>query len=282
MSKNHIDNRLLHFILFSIILHAAIIVMAISIPHKNKEAEPEPYMVELQDVPELLEKPGKADATVSRRDVVKRRVLREKAPKGEMAIERPSFPQRPPQTQRMPDTRKEVAALPKTSEPGDVPMKEKNYGAADFFKPKVPVAPKIFPTYEKLARMEEIYRKKYGPEIEEGETKFLNSDDFQFGSFLRRFETAVYGVWRYPAEAARSGIEGVTPVRIVFNRQGEITKVDLLESSGSKLLDNEVIRTLRQVGPVGTFPRGYEKETFNLIAFFYYGISRGISRGTLR
>ena len=78
------------------------------------------------------------------------------------------------------------------------------------------------------------------------------------------------------------GIEGVTPVKIVFNRQGEITRVDLLESSGSKILDNEVIRTLRQVAPVGSFPRGYNKETFNLIAFFYYGISRGVMRGTLR
>jgi periplasmic protein TonB len=74
------------------------------------------------------------------------------------------------------------------------------------------------------------------------------------------------------------GIEGVTPVKITFNRHGEIVATELLQSSGSKILDNEVIRTLGKIGPVGSFPKGYEKETFNLIAFFHYGISQGATR----
>ena len=70
-----------------------------------------------------------------------------------------------------------------------------------------------------MSKLEESYRKKYGPEVADGETRFLNADDIQFGSFLRRFENSVYGVWRYPAEAAMMGIEGITPVKITFNRQ---------------------------------------------------------------
>jgi protein TonB len=132
-----------------------------------------------------------------------------------------------------------------------------------------------------MARLEESYRKKYGPEVEDGETKFLNTDDIMFGSFLRRFETAVYGVWRYPSDAARLGIEGVTPVKITFNRKGEVEDVQLLESSGSKILDNEVFRTLRLIGPVGSFPKNFDREKFHLIAFFQYGIIRGSSRGML-
>jgi protein TonB len=117
--------------------------------------------------------------------------------------------------------------------------------------------------------------------VEEGETKFLNTDDIQFGSFLRRFETAVYGVWSYPQEAARLGIEGMTPVRITFNRKGEIEHVELIESSGSDILDNEVLRTLHNIGRVGSLPKGYTKDKFYLIAFFQYGITRGMSRGVL-
>ena len=126
-----------------------------------------------------------------------------------------------------------------------------------------------------MARLEESYRKKYGPEVEEGETKFLNTDDILFGSFLRRFETAVYGVWRYPSEAVHLGIEGTTPVRITFSRGGEVVNVEVLESSGSRILDDEVVRTLRKIGPVGAFPKGYQKDTFKLIAFFQYGLTRG-------
>ncbi|MFW9604733.1 MAG: energy transducer TonB, partial [Trichlorobacter sp.] len=112
-------------------------------------------------------------------------------------------------------------------------------------------------------------------DIDDGSTRFLNTDDIQFGSFLRHFETAVYGVWRYPQEALQKGIEGMTPVKITFNRKGEIVGVRLLESSGSKILDDELLRTLRAIGPVGRLPNNYRKDEFSLIAFFYYGNARG-------
>ena len=77
------------------------------------------------------------------------------------------------------------------------------------------------------------------------------------------------------------GIEGVTPVKITFNRKGEIENMTILESSGSKILDDEVRRTLKAVGTIGPLPKAYDKETFNLIAFFHYSIERGMIRGTL-
>jgi protein TonB len=72
------------------------------------------------------------------------------------------------------------------------------------------------------------------------------------------------------------GIEGITPVRITFNRDGSINyeKSRILESSGSKILDDEVMRTLHSIGPVGGFPKGYDKDEFHLIGFFQYGGAR--------
>lgn len=137
-----------------------------------------------------------------------------------------------------------------------------------------PSPQRLFPGANRLAKLEESYRRKFENDIADGDTRFLNSDDMVFGSFLRRFEGAVYGVWRYPQEAAMRGIEGITPVRITFNRRGEITNIQQLESSGARILDEEVLRTLRAIGPVGGFPRGYDKDEFHLIAFFQYGGSR--------
>ena len=108
----------------------------------------------------------------------------------------------------------------------------------------------------------------------------IETDDIQFGSFMRRFENAVYGVWHYPQEAANRGIEGETAVRITFNRKGVIEDHEILRSSGSEILDNEVIKTLNLIGSgsVGPLPKGYKKDKFNVIAFFQYGIVRGLSR----
>ena len=163
-----------------------------------------------------------------------------------------------------------------------MPLKEKP-GSGDFFRQRgAPDISKLYPSADKLAKLEEGYRKKYESEVEEGEARFLNTDDIQFGSFLRRFESAVYGVWRYPAEAVRLGIEGVVPTRITFNRKGEIEKIEILEGgSGSTILDDEVRRAMKLIGPIGGFPKAYGKDTFSLIAFFQYGIIRGKIQGTI-
>ena len=282
MSDTHIEKAFLYLIAVSILLHVAVFALIAYLPQGGTVARQEPYMVELQDLPAAPDTAKPEDKDVRRLDEQRRRVPAETAPPGEaMRDKAPAAPPVPPSPVLPPPAPgKETGQLP--AERGSQPVQPRAGG--DFFKPKeqaVPDVAKLFPSSEKLASLEEGYRKRYGPEVREGEATFLNTDDLQFGSFLRRFESAVYGVWRYPAEAARMGIEGVTPVRITFNRNGEIKEIAILETSGSKILDEEVRRTLKAVGPIGGFPRAYDKETFNLIAFFHYGISRGQIRGTL-
>jgi protein TonB len=281
MSDNYIEKTFLYLVLLSILLHVALFLLIVYLPQERKVPRQEPYMVELQDLPPVKEPPGKKEKEARRLAEQRQRTPREVAPRGEAAVEKaPSLPR--PAVPPAPEQPQGGGAPPRPAERGEVPLKERPGG--DFFKRKeegVPDISKLFPSAQKLARLEESYRKKYEPEVEEGEARFLNTDDIQFGSFLRRFESAVYGVWRYPSEAARMGIEGVVPTRITFNRKGEIEKLEILESSGSKILDDEVRRALKLVGPIGGFPRGYDQETFKLIAFFHYGIVRGQIRGTL-
>jgi len=280
MSDKYIEKTFLYFIALSLLLHVAAITVYLLLPQEKKTFKTAPFMVDLSDLPELKNLPKSEEKTHRLADK-RRRVMRETAPKGEGARDRVTssrladkgiiVPGAPPKARR-------AGAPPQSRE--DLSEDVKRSGQAA--KPKesaLPQLAKLYPSANKLARLEESYRKKYDTEVEEGDTKFLNSDDIRFGSFLRRFETAVYGVWRYPTEAARAGVQGVTPVKITFNRKGEIESIQLLQSSGSKLLDDEVFRTLHALGPLGGLPKGYDKDHFNLIAFFEYGIINGISRG---
>lgn len=275
MSEKYIEKAFLYFVTLSLLLHVVVLTCLYFMPEEKREFTPEPYMVELSDLPEVKDKSRSKEQT-KRLDEVRRRVAREIAPKGVVRRERLPLPtvsvprQAPavsPRVETVPRLPQEPVTGPKAVSPD---LK------------KFPELAKLFPSAEKMSRLEESFRKKYDTEIEEGETRFLNSDDIQFGSFLRRFETAVYGVWTYPAAASRAGIQGVTPVKITFNRKGEIENIQLLKSSGSRILDDEVFRALRALGPIGSFPKNYAKDHFNLIAFFEYGLSSGLSRGSLR
>jgi protein TonB len=278
-TDSYIEKTFLYLLVFSFFLHAAMFALVIYLPQEKKVAKEEPVMVELQDLPPSKESPPRKEKEVKRLAEERHRVAREQAPKGEMERDRTAALQRRTTPQIAQPSRRAREMEPLRPEK-ETPAKEAPLSES-ILKPReerFPKLAKLFPNAGKMARLEESYRKKYGPEVEEGETRFLNTDDIQFGSFLRRFETAVYGVWSYPQEAAQQGIEGVTPVKITFNRKGEIEKVDILETSGSTILDDEVLRTLHLIGPVGSLPKGYTKDKFYLIAFFQYGIMRGISR----
>lgn len=273
MSDHTVEKSLLYLLVLSLLLHAGVGALLYYLPQTSPKPK-EPVFIDLQQVPDLKVPQQPRQQETRRQSEQRVRVPQETAPRGRDAsdsavpprLRQPPAPQqaRPREADRVPP--REAPAPPDSS-------------ASGLLKPKSPAArqtqsPQLFPSARRMAMLEDNYRRKFEDEIAEGETRFLNSDDILFGSFLRRFETAVYGVWRYPQEAAMRGIEGITPVRISFNRRGEITSVRLLESSGAAVLDDEVLRTLKLIGPVGGFPRGYDKDEFHLIAFFQYGSAR--------
>ncbi len=279
MPENFVEKKFLYLILFSFLLHAAFFTLLLKLPAEKKQTLAEPFMVDLQDIADINSVSKVLPPPTSRQGERRLRVPREIAPKGDSFRELTAPPKviarplpLPPPSIQLPGGGISQAELPK----GRSSSREELFREQSK-EPSVDVA-KLYPDADRLARLEENYRKKYGPEVADGETSFLNTDDFLFGSFLRRLETAVYGVWRYPDEAVRMGIEGVTPVRITFNRKGEIVERVLLHSSGSAILDSEVLRTLDQIGVVGALPRNYDKDRYNLIAFFHYGILQGARR----
>ena len=278
MSDRYIEKSFLVLLVLSLLLHAGVGVLLYYLPEKAPQAAKEPVFVDLQQVPDqkLPEQPRQQETP--RQSEQRVRVPRETAPLGMDAINseatgspRPALrkSQPSPQTRPREETARAVRETPLA--PGS--------SVAGLLKPKASTShplsqAQLYPGASRMAKLEDSYRRKFENDVAEGDTRFLNSDDIQFGSFLRRLENSIYGVWRYPPEAAMQGIEGITPVRITFNRKGEITAVKLLESSGAKVLDDEVFRTLKMIGPVGGFPKGYDKAEFHLIAFFQYGGSR--------
>lgn len=279
MSDKYVEKSFLYLLFFSLLFHVGVFVLLLYLPPKKEQPPKEPVFIDLQQMPEAKLPQMPAQQEVRRQSDQRRRVERETAPRRFDTIDRGAQPPRaavrPLQRQaRTPGQ----SSLPGPSAHQETRVPEGS-SAASLLKPRSrpgrpQVQTKLFPGAGRMASLEDSFRRKFEKDIAEGDTKFLNTEDIQFGSFLRRFENSVYGVWRYPEEAARNGISGITPVKITFNRRGEIVHVELLDSSGAKVLDDEVFRALKLIGPVGNLPKGYDKDEFHLIAFFQYGLSR--------
>lgn len=282
MSDRYMEKTFLYLLVVSLIVHLCVGVFFLRHSTQAELPPKDPVFIDLQQMPELKAVPRQQTET-QRINEQMVRVPHEMAPRAmDNRDSGNTIPPLQPQPRQPLDAQRNQS-MPSSRPPIPLPRTDNQVTPGSSVsgllrnKSQIPqqiTQQQLFPTANKLAKLEESYRRKFENDIAEGDTKFLNSDDIQFGSFLRRFENTVYGVWRYPQEAAMRGIEGIVPVRITFNRKGEITKVQQLESSGAKILDEEVIRTLRAVGPVGAFPKGYDKDEFHLIAFFQYGGSR--------
>ena len=262
----------------SLLLHLGVFSALYYLPQPRSEPPKDPIFIDLQQIQKPKTETIPEQQTTKRQSEQRIRVPRETAPRGyaDSDSQRKAVPIQPSQPSQPRATAPTAPSQPQPSGQSQ-PQIAPGSSAAGLLKPKSLSAnpsPQFFPTSGRMAQLEESYRRKFEHDITEGDTRFLNSDDVLFGSFLRRFENAVYGVWRYPQEAAVKGISGIVPVRITFNRRGEIARVQQLESSGAWILDEEVLRTLRAIGPVGGFPKGYDKEEFHLIAFFQYGGAR--------
>ena len=279
MPDRYIEKAFLYVLCISLLVHLGIFAGFYYFPQSPPEPPKEPVFIDLQQMPEPEQPPEPRQQETKRRSEQRLRVPKESAPRGDAQRDVQAI-----KKQSAPASERQASPAAKTSGPSQTapgqPPVTPGSSATSLLKPKErtaqlqPSAAQLFPGASRLAKLEESYRQKFENDIADGDTRFLNSDDIVFGSFLRRFEGAVYGVWRYPQEAAMRGIEGITPVRITFNRRGEITNIQQLESSGARILDEEVLRTLRAIGPVGGFPRGYDKDEFHLIAFFQYGGAR--------
>ncbi len=113
-------------------------------------------------------------------------------------------------------------------------------------------------------------RVKERKNIEIGDTVWLNLQQNLLISFFRRFHDQIELVWNYPVEAAIKGIEGTLELLITVNKKGQLIDVDLLQTSGSDLLDFEAIQAIYRAAPFGPMTKHYPHEILKIRAHFSY------------
>ncbi|HEX7520171.1 MAG TPA: TonB family protein, partial [Candidatus Deferrimicrobium sp.] len=77
----------------------------------------------------------------------------------------------------------------------------------------------------------------------------LNAPEVQYISYFASIKRKIELVWQYPYEAAAAGTQGELTLDFVIARSGAVNSIELVRSSGSKILDDEAIRSIRKAAP---------------------------------
>ncbi|MBW2473149.1 MAG: energy transducer TonB [Deltaproteobacteria bacterium] len=299
MTAEQRQNRIITgFVLLSLLLHLLLLLVP-----KDRlfpvEMAPPPVYVEVRppqaldrelDLPirEELEKPREKPAErLAEKDQV---VEKETAPEGQDTEDREPVVQAPqPVSRPQPPTppRPEPSPEKPKADESDQTLAETLEG----WKQKKTEPPRKLPDLETLtqispqamAQIESDWRQKYRKDIERGDTVWMDTQQDLLISFMRRFRNNIYGVWNYPESARRQNQQGSCLLRITVDRDGNITDVKLMESSGYRVLDDEAMRAVRQGATYGPLPRAYPNEYLHIMALFNYqmGGSSGYQRRSL-
>ena len=113
---------------------------------------------------------------------------------------------------------------------------------------------------------------KIVPQMGEGQSQEISLDTTKskYISYFKHIKDKLYLVWRYPLTARAAGIQGTVYILFVINRQGELTEVRVLKSSGFTMLDREAERALRAAAPFGPFPPDWTERELRIRARFIY------------
>jgi len=98
----------------------------------------------------------------------------------------------------------------------------------------------------------------------------LNTRDPQYITYFGSIKRSIELVWQYPDEALRYGLQGKLLMQFAIRNNGELESAIIVQSSGSRVLDQEAMRAVRTAAPFSPIPPWIGKDRVEIVASFEY------------
>lgn len=106
--------------------------------------------------------------------------------------------------------------------------------------------------------------------IAEGDRIDLNTTNYKYISYFIGVRKAIELTWVYPSAAVRSGLQGEVRLEFKIEKDGRMTKIRILNSSGYEVLDNAIVEAIRLAAPFAPLPKSMAKNDLVVTATFRY------------
>lgn len=242
----------------SILLHLFLFVY-IKSPKPFKKVEPSPISVEYLSIPEEERLTLKPPSAIK---IGETKIKKGKT--GESAAKEASVPGKS-------ITEPEPAERPVEEGPQEAKVSPEPHPIE---VPKTPSYPGIKDLTPSLDRLTNIGKEEgEGGEVgQDEETVSLESGDEKYTSYLNGVKLKIEGVWRYPEEARKSALQGRGLVSFTIERDGTVSEIKLIASSGYPILDEEIKKAIKAASPFNPMAENMRIKRLNVVATFEYNL----------
>ena len=109
--------------------------------------------------------------------------------------------------------------------------------------------------------------------IAEGDRVDMNTTNFRYLSYFTGLRKQIEMVWVYPSEAVRRGLQGAVQLEMIIEKDGRVSHVRIVHSSGYVTLDENMVKTIKLASPFAPLPKTWGKERLIVTGSFHYILS---------
>ncbi|MEE9274401.1 MAG: TonB family protein [bacterium] len=115
--------------------------------------------------------------------------------------------------------------------------------------------------FAKRARQENLAK-------EEGDVVSLDTRNYKYASYFAHIKERIQRAWSWPMEAR--GYGGQLKLKFVLREDGRLHRLELLSSSGYRILDDAAVSAVTKAGPFKPFPPGFNRKLLPIEGSFIY------------
>jgi len=141
----------------------------------------------------------------------------------------------------------------------------------------IPNTGDLFPSVESLARLKRRPARDLDEAIEKGELINLNTKEYKYISYFLSIKRAVESCMSYPEDMSLQGISGGGMVAFGIRKDGKVSEAKIVQSSGYKSFDKEVVRSILMASPLNPIPKSLNKNRLFLVWPFEFVLFRFFS-----
>ncbi len=128
---------------------------------------------------------------------------------------------------------------------------------AELVSPQSPPRESLSTSSEEALKDLEPLAPLVDPQAILGELKAAKS---RFQAYATMIRAKIEKAKRYPLPAREMGLEGAVKLRFSLTGQGELLRVEVLRSSGIKILDQAAVEAVKRAAPFPPAPSPYDQE----------------------
>jgi protein TonB len=114
-----------------------------------------------------------------------------------------------------------------------------------------------------MAKLAQEIQRDSEPYAKRPKRKYIsaNTEEYAFAAYMRAWVARIerIGNLNYPDEARRRQLHGQLVLTVGLTRDGRVKSVDVIQSSGHKVLDDAAIRIVHLAEPFPPLPQDKEK-----------------------